>query len=306
MRMVTSETTVCATELWPLVLALVVTVGLFVLACPAAQKGSTTRDPGQPEDKDVVITIVYDNNPGQKELTTAWGFACLVEGPEETILFDTGADGEILLANAAALGIDLQLVDAVVISHVHRDHLGGLAGFLEVNSRVAVYLPQSFPRSAKDTVNEAGATLVEVTGPVEVCQHVSSTGELGERIVEQSLVVETPRGLVVITGCAHPGVANMAEAAHRQSGRPVYAVLGGFHMGGASVDEIHRVVRDLRKMGVQQVAPCHCSGDKTRRLMKDGFREGYLPSGAGVQFAFGKLKPGENRRSRRHAEDRAF
>ena len=80
MRMVTPETAICMTRLWPLVLALVVTVGLFALVCPAAQKGSTTRPSGQPDDKDIVITIVYDNNPGQKELTTAWGFACVIQG----------------------------------------------------------------------------------------------------------------------------------------------------------------------------------------------------------------------------------
>jgi 7,8-dihydropterin-6-yl-methyl-4-(beta-D-ribofuranosyl)aminobenzene 5'-phosphate synthase len=100
--------------------------------------------------------------------------------------------------------------------------------------------------------------------------------------------------LVVITGCAHPGVVNVAEAARRHAGKPVFAVVGGFHMGNASVDEIHRVVRDLREMGVQQVAPCHCSGDRTRRLMKDAFREGYLPSGVGAQFAFGQLSQSEN------------
>jgi 7,8-dihydropterin-6-yl-methyl-4-(beta-D-ribofuranosyl)aminobenzene 5'-phosphate synthase len=232
----------------------------------------------------VTITVFYDNNEYDERLETAWGFSCLVEGPEKTILFDTGGDGALLLRNMRTLGIDPKDVDVVVISHVHGDHVGGLVSFLEENPAVTVYLPQSFPKSIKDATREAGAELVEVREPVEICEHVHSTGELGDGIKEQSLVVETSQGLVVITGCAHPGVVNIVRRAKELTGGEVYLVLGGFHLGGASEAGIASIVEDFQQLGVQRVAPCHCSGDVARRLFEEAYREDYIPAGVGSRL----------------------
>ena len=229
----------------------------------------------------VTITILYDNNYYDERLETAWGFSCLVEGTEEAILFDTGGDSAMLLRNVRTLGIDPQDVDVVVISHVHGDHVGGLAGFLEENHDVTVYLPQSFPESIKDATMDAGAELVAVHEPVEICKHVYSTGELGAGIQEQSLVIETSRGLVVITGCAHPGVVNIVRQAKELTGGEVHLVLGGFHLGGASEAEIGRIVEDFQQLEVRKVAPCHCSGDVARRLFEEAYGEDFIPAGVG-------------------------
>lgn len=232
----------------------------------------------------VTITILYDNNEHDERLTTAWGFSCLVEGPEKTILFDTGGDSATLLSNMRTLGIDPRDVDVVVISHVHGDHVGGLAGFLEENHAVTVYLPQSLPDSIKGATRRAGAEVVEVHDPVEICEHVYSTGELGDWIKEQSLVIETARGLVVITGCAHPGVVNIVRRAKELTGEGVYLVLGGFHLGGTGAAEIATIVEDFQQLGVQQVAPCHCSGDVARRLFEEAYGENFTPAGVGCRL----------------------
>jgi 7,8-dihydropterin-6-yl-methyl-4-(beta-D-ribofuranosyl)aminobenzene 5'-phosphate synthase len=231
----------------------------------------------------VTITILYDNNEYDERLETAWGFSCLVEGPEKTILFDTGGDSPTLMRNVRTLEIDPQVVDAVVISHAHGDHVGGLAGFLEENHTVTVYLPQSFSKGIKDATTRAGAELVEVRGPVEICEHVYSTGELGDRIKEQSLVIETSQGLVVITGCAHPGVVHIVRQAKELTGGEVYLVLGGFHLGGESAAKIAGIVEDFKELGVQKVAPCHCSGDTARRLFEEAYGEDFTPAGVGSQ-----------------------
>jgi 7,8-dihydropterin-6-yl-methyl-4-(beta-D-ribofuranosyl)aminobenzene 5'-phosphate synthase len=105
-------------------------------------------------------------------------------------------------------------------------------------------------------------------------------------IPEQGLYLKGPDGLIVITGCAHPGIVQMAKAAKEHADLPVYAVVGGFHMAGASRQTIQTVIEDLRRLGTRCVAPCHCSGDETRRLMKDAFGQGYLPSGVGARLVF--------------------
>jgi 7,8-dihydropterin-6-yl-methyl-4-(beta-D-ribofuranosyl)aminobenzene 5'-phosphate synthase len=232
----------------------------------------------------VTITILYDNNEYDERLETAWGFSCLVKGLEKTILFDTGGDSALLLRNMRTLEIDPQDVDVVVISHVHGDHVGGLAGFLEENPAVTVYLPQSFPPSIKDATREVGAELVEVREPVEICERAYSTGELGDWIKEQSLVIETDKGLVVITGCAHPGVVNVVRQAKKLRGGDVHLVLGGFHLCWLNVLQIRGVVDGVKKEDVEMVAPCHCSGDLARSTFEEAYGENFILVGVGKKL----------------------
>ena len=114
------------------------------------------------------LTVVFDNNASDPRLRTAWGFAAWLEYGGRTVLFDTGAEAGILLGNMAALGLDPKSVEIVVLSHIHGDHVGGLARLLSVNPEVTVYLPGSFPARFKDHVRAAGATVVEGTDPAEL------------------------------------------------------------------------------------------------------------------------------------------
>ena len=216
------------------------------------------------------ITIIYDNETSRRDLTPDWGFACLVEAYGKNILFDTGAKGDILLDNMKKLGIKPSSIDDVVISHAHWDHTGGLADFLRENSNVRLYIPSSYsipPDSARE--------VIVVKEAMEICEGIFSTGELqgfeqlpyGDEI-EQSLVVTTDRGQVVIAGCSHPGVRNILEAASIH-GR-IRALIGGLH----GFSEF-----DLLK-GIDIICATHCTQFKAK--IKSLYPDTYIEGGAGL------------------------
>ncbi|OYT41864.1 MBL fold metallo-hydrolase [Candidatus Pacearchaeota archaeon ex4484_26] len=231
--------------------------------------------------RNVSITTIYDNyqyNPGLK---TGWGFSCLVKTENITLLFDTGGDSETLLSNMEKLKILPSEVDIIVLSHIHGDHTGGLKGFLEKNSKVKVYLPKSFPSSFKTDVESEGATAIDVHEPIEIEKGTYTTGELGVLIKEQSLIINTEKGIIVITGCAHPGIVNIVRKAKEITNENIYLVLGGFHLGGVSDSNLKSIIADFRKLGVEKVAPCHCSGDRCRELFKEEYKDNFISNGVG-------------------------
>jgi 7,8-dihydropterin-6-yl-methyl-4-(beta-D-ribofuranosyl)aminobenzene 5'-phosphate synthase len=236
--------------------------------------------------KNISITVVYDNNPYKEGLSAAWGFACLVKGAEKTILFDTGGSGTLLLANMNKLGIDPKEIDVVVLSHIHGDHVGGLAGFLHENKNVTVFFPASFPARFKANLAESGVRIVEIQEPALICKSVYSTGELGMRIKEQSLILHSDKGVVLITGCAHPGIEKIVRAAKHLIRDDVLLIMGGFHLGGANEHVIEEIISAIKELGVRYVGPCHCSGDLARQLFKIKYGDRYIDVGVGRIIKF--------------------
>jgi 7,8-dihydropterin-6-yl-methyl-4-(beta-D-ribofuranosyl)aminobenzene 5'-phosphate synthase len=234
--------------------------------------------------KDLDLTILYDNNPYNKELETKWGFSCLVEGLEKTILFDVGGDGTVLLENMKKLNIKPEKVDVVVLSHIHHDHIGSLPDFLEQNSHVNIYIPHSFPQSIKEKTKKTGAKIIEVRRFREICPNAYTTGELGGLIKEESLVLRTARGLVIITGCAHPGITNIVKKAKEQMNSDVYLIVGGFHLCWMNLGQVNKIVAGIQAEGVHKVAPCHCSGDLARKRFEKAFGKDFILAGVGKKI----------------------
>ncbi len=235
------------------------------------------------------VTVVYDNNACKEGLETGWGFSCVVRDGAKTILFDTGP-GRSLLDNMERLAIEPGSIDIVILSHIHGDHTGGLDGFLGENSKVSVYLPKSFPKRLKEKVAGYGAKMFEVERSLEICENVYSTGEVGALRKEQALVIKADKGLVVITGCAHPGIVKMVKTAKDLLGDKVFLVLGGFHVEWSTRGKIKRIISAFKDLGVCYVGPCHCSGHKARAMFEKHFGEAYIEVGAGRVIRPGNLE----------------
>ncbi len=231
--------------------------------------------------KDIRITIVYDNSSMKEGVTQDWGFSCFIEGLEKNILFDTGADGGILLHNIEKLGIVISDIDVIIISHNHHDHIGGLGDVIRQYSDLDVCILPSFYDSIKDTINSSGARLIEKDEPFEVIRGVHTTGKMGTEIEEQAIIINTDEGLIVITGCAHPGVENIAEKSKELLNREILLVLGGFHLREQSAHRIADVAKYMKMLGVNYVAPCHCSGKQAFEILREIFEENYLDVAAG-------------------------
>lgn len=201
------------------------------------------------------LTVVYDNE-AQPPFKSDWGFACLVETKETTLLFDTGAKGELLLENMEKLNVDPQKIQGVVLSHDHWDHTGGLRGLLNINSKPTVFKP---------TYSKE---------PKKLFRNLTTTGTLGGRfsIQEQALVCSTKDGLVLITGCSHPGLENFLDVAKKFGS--VHAVIGGFH--GFNKFEALK--------GISIIMPCHCTS-YTREIQRQ-YPDAYTPGGVGKKLKF--------------------
>lgn len=238
----------------------------------------------------ISITVTYDNNPCKQGMETAWGFSAFITGTEKTILFDTGPHtANSLLDNMQKLAIEPDNVDVVGLSHIHGDHTGGLDSFLEKNPNVTVYLPSVFPKKFKDNARDHGARIIEVKESKQICENVYSTGQLGKWIKEQSLIIRTDKGLIIVIGCAHSGIVNIVSTAKELMKDNILLVMGGFHLEWATKGRIEKIISAFKQLGVRCVGPCHCSGHKARSLFEKHFGSSYINTGAGKVITLADL-----------------
>jgi 7,8-dihydropterin-6-yl-methyl-4-(beta-D-ribofuranosyl)aminobenzene 5'-phosphate synthase len=253
----------------------------FCLICAPYRGTDIDKIAKQGVDTPLKFTILYDNYLFEKGTKPDWGFSCLIEGTEKVILFDTGTQPDILLYNADRLGVDLKKVEQIVISHDHQDHIGGLSSVLDINPDVSVYMPVSFANEIVQSVERKNARVVSIDEPVEICPNVYSTGEMGVEIKEQSLIINTKKGLIIVTGCSHQGIVNILERAKKLFDRPIHLVFGGFHLGGMPDAKVEEIIRSFKELGVEKCGATHCTGDRPLELFKKAFGANYLPMGTG-------------------------
>jgi 7,8-dihydropterin-6-yl-methyl-4-(beta-D-ribofuranosyl)aminobenzene 5'-phosphate synthase len=239
--------------------------------------GSMLRQNTHAEPK---ITIVYDNTLHAPGLTAGWGFSAIIEYKGHTLLFDTGADGQALLNNMAALHINPLEIESVVLSHNHGDHTGGLNALLATGVQSNVYLLPSFPPAFKQPISQMTAA-IETTPDQTILEGIFTTGEMGGDIPEQAIAIEIEQGLVMLTGCAHPGIVPMIEHVKATSDLPIYLILGGFHLKDTAPAEIAAIVQAFRCLGVEHVGPCHCTGDQAIAAFVEEYGDDFVQIGTG-------------------------
>lgn len=236
----------------------------------------------------ITVTIVYDNRRALEGVEADWGFSCLIEGTEKTILFDAGAKPEIFVGNISALQLDLTKVDAVVISHEHGDHTGGLPAVFKRKSNLPVYHPVSFSQEFRDSVEKWVAVSVPVDGPASICRDVYVTGEMGDDIKEQSLILRTAEGLVVITGCSHPGIVEILKKTKEILEEDIYMVFGGFHLRQQSSEAMGEIIRRFRELGVRKCGATHCTGAQQIEQFRRAYGKDFISMGVGRILSFGR------------------
>ena len=171
----------------------------------------------------VRITYLYDNTEAVAGTHSSWGFSALVEANGRRVLFDTGAGAAVLEHNAAKLGVDLSRLDALVLSHEHFDHTGGIA-VLGRREGLPAYYPAGANPNADfiSALDRAGMKRTPVTEMTTILPRISVSHQMkGPMASEIALLVDTDDGLVVVVGCAHPGPDAMLAQIKQQTGRPV-------------------------------------------------------------------------------------
>ena len=282
--------------------------------------------------KKVQISILIEDskNPDKPDLRNKHGISFFIQAKigdnDVAVLMDTGPSPETLLYNSAKMGINLEDIDVIVLSHGHYDHTGGLHEILKkIKKRIPVIghptvlqpklsmMPHLRLIGAPVTSSNIESTHgvpVFATDPVTIADGIMTTGEVprispfetvkgfwtvqNQRYIEdkmiddQSLIIDVEgKGLVIITGCAHAGIINTIKYAQKiAKNRKVHAVLGGFHLISASDNRIQATIDELKKLNLEFVGPCHCTGKKAIKKMDEAFgdRCHYLHSGHIIEF----------------------
>ena len=233
------------------------------------------------------LEILFDKDTKNKKLRTGWGVSFLLD---EKILFDTGENGHWLMENIKRLQVDVNRIEAVVISHDHWDHQGGLWELLKKRKGLIVYACPNFSAEFKDKVKRLKGKLAENEKIAEISKDIFVTGEIageykGEYMPEQALAIKTGKGVSVITGCAHPGIIKMLNTVKGNFPKEdIYAVLGGFHLMDKDKMLIEIIADEFKKIGVKKAGATHCSGPRAEEIFKLKYKKDFLPVKVGKEI----------------------
>lgn len=266
------------------------------------------------EGRKMKITVLCNDN-AQKPFFSEHGFSALVKTKKCSVLFDTGST-DVFLKNMQILGLNPALIQNVVLSHGHHDHVGGLRHLIgksdpKVWVKGDIFLSNfSGKRFAGIDWKKLKGTLrlselesnvqricdsIFAWGPAPMANEfeepdskfwVMRDGEFERNLFQEelSLTIEEEQGLIILSGCAHRGIANIAYGAQRLFGKRVLAIIGGFHLFNAPLKKIQYIIDYFNEIGVEVVVPCHCTGEGAIKLFQEEFKGKVLNCQAGTEI----------------------
>lgn len=236
----------------------------------------------------VKITVLYDNRCDNARLQEGWGFSALIEYNGFKILFDTGGDISAFSSNIEKIQLSYKDVTHLLFSHKHWDHIAGFKEIVkELDKNTALYVPKRFPWLLLKRAGSHLKKIKVVRSFEEIAPNIYSIVlKGGFWLYEQALVLKTPKGLGIITGCAHPGIVQIVKAAQVHLESNIYFVLGGFHQLFTPAKQSADIVKQFQVMNVEKVAPCHCSGDHLIRQFQEAFGSNFSKIGTGTILNF--------------------
>ena len=275
----------------------------------------------RPGKSDVLSITVLVDNTSSGHFHSEHGLSLWIHHGNQQILFDTGQSYAVL-QNAKTLNVDLANTDAIVLSHGHYDHTGGLSGVLSIASKAKIYLHPAATETKYSQKDSGGKSIgmpdfgrkaiqhrdmIWTVTPAQLFPGISVTGQIprmndyedvggaffvdeycekpDELLDDQALFIESAKGLIVIFGCAHAGAINTLDYISKLTGcSKIYAVIGGMHLSNASHLRIENTINTFKKYDVQKIVPLHCTGQRAMEDFKTVFGNKCLFLGAGSQI----------------------
>lgn len=266
--------------------------------------------------------VVVDNIEGNG-IKGEWGLCIHIEYNGKKLLLDTGASG-LFAENAKKLGLSLADVDYAVLSHAHYDHSDGMGGFFRINKEAQFYLRESCKENCyarkwifnryigigkgilaknKERIKYVSKECSIMDG-VSLIPHktkgLSRIGEMekmyrkeeGKWIPddfshEQSLVFDTPKGIVIFNSCSHGGADNIIrEVMQSFPGKKALALVGGFHLFNKPEIYVRELAEEIKRTGIEKIYTGHCTGEKAFGILKEELGEKAVQLKTGLVMEF--------------------
>lgn len=258
------------------------------------------------------ITALVENTANNKNIASKHGLSLFVKTRRHNILFDIGPD-DTYIKNAKTLGIDLSMIDIVVISHGHSDHGGALESFLKQNKKANVYVQkEAFESHAVSVMGvkinvglderlKGNSRIKEISGVTKIDEELIIFSDVTDReyplegnkklymkkdgkyvpddfVHEQHLLIRENGSRVVFSGCSHQGIVNIIKRANIIAGGSIGYMIAGMHLFNPinkkyEKEEFIQSVAEELSKGTTCFYTCHCTGEKAFAVMRSRLNE---------------------------------
>ncbi len=254
----------------------------------------------------MIVKVLIDNIT-KNDLISEWGLSFYIEYDGHKILLDAGASGKFV-ENAKALGVNLEEVECGVLSHAHYDHADGMPAFFWENKTAKFYLRKGAGENCygkknffmykyngiqPGILNNYADRIEYVEGDYKLMKgvyliphkmvglekiakkvdlYIKENGKMfpDDFAHEQSLVFDTPKGLVIFNSCSHGGADNIiTEVSATFPEKEICAYIGGLHLYKSSKEDVRALAKRIQDTGITKVITGHCTGDEAFVILKE-------------------------------------